>query len=85
VRLKDELKSHGCAMEEGEFRDLLAETLHQMFRAWNDEQLMRHPIEAIGYCYVIRHRLRLTEFPFELILRTLQNMRKDKEGEGEGE
>lgn len=85
MRLSDELKSYGIDMEVDDFKDLVEETRHQMFRAWNDEQLVRHPIEAIGYCYVIRHRVRNMELPFEFILRVLQNIRKASEGEDEDE
>lgn len=74
-RLADELKSYGCDIDPDEFRDLTAEMLHNMHRAWTDEELLYHPYDALRYCAAIRARSQ-DSLPDDLILRTLVNTRK---------
>jgi hypothetical protein len=75
-RLEDRLLACGCQMGAVDFRDLLAETLHNLYRNWNDEDLMHRPEEALRYCRAGRHAAKCLDLPDELILRALSGMRK---------
>jgi hypothetical protein len=75
-RLEDRLKDFGCEMDPNAFKTLLADTLNNMYRAWNDEELMHRPQETLRYCQAIRQATGNYELPDELILRALSAMRK---------
>lgn len=60
------------------FREMLVDTLHQMFPNWTDETLVQHPVEAIRYCAVARHRVKSQDIPDDFFLRWLMNTRKNE-------
>jgi hypothetical protein len=75
MRFEDELKTYGCKMDINAFQDLVADLFHEMSRLSVDLFLC-DPIEAIGFCYVVRYRTRCHVLPFQFILRILLDRRK---------
>ncbi len=78
-RLESRLREHGCEMDVVNFRDLLAESLHNICPNWNDEELMHNPQEALRYCAEVRTRANCPGLPDDVILRALSGMRKHVE------
>ncbi len=75
-RLEEKLVEYGVTIDADAFRALLADTLHGMYRSWNDEELMHRPTEALRYCHAIRQATGGYDLPEEVILRALSGMRK---------
>jgi hypothetical protein len=73
--LQKELKFYGVDMSTGDFNDLLAEMHHNLAPSWTSEQLLYHPYDALRFCAAIRSRSK-DGLPDEMILRRLQNIRK---------
>jgi hypothetical protein len=76
MRLSDELETHGCELDADEFRTLLMDVFHGMFRAWTVDQLVCMPDEAKRFCVTIRKNVR-RRLPDPLILGTLLDMREN--------
>jgi hypothetical protein len=75
-RYATRLRNSGCDFKVEDFRDLLVDALHEMYRNWNDEDLMHNPMEARGYCSVIRRKTGCPALTDDLILRILSGHRK---------
>lgn len=75
-RFQTRLRNSGCDMDIDEFRDLLVEQFHGLYRAWTDEDLMHHPDEAHKFCRHIRSMTNCAGLTDELILRVLSGSRK---------
>jgi hypothetical protein len=81
ARLK--LATFGIEMDEDQFRGMLVELFHNLYRAIPSvDELLVRPREAIRYCDRVRDHLAGTgedaafDLPDEVILRTLLNQRK---------
>jgi hypothetical protein len=77
MQLADELRLYGCECDPLEFHDILVELLHAMHPDWNQEQLLYHPTDGLGYVRAVRCRARCDGLPEEVILRRLNNIRKN--------
>jgi hypothetical protein len=75
-RYATRLRKSGCDMDIEDFRDLLVDTLHGMYRNWNDEDLMHNPREAGEFCNYIRRVTNCGALSDDLILRVLSGRRK---------
>ena len=73
--LDKELVFYGCVMDAGEFNDLLADMLNNMYRGTSPEQLLYRPEWGALYCNAIRARS-INSLPNEMILRRLRNIEK---------
>jgi hypothetical protein len=73
--LATQLKSIGFEGEPDHFKDVLVDTLHNLYPNWNDEKLTRNPKHAEIYCEHVRCQIRM-RLEDEFILGTLANIRK---------
>jgi hypothetical protein len=75
-RFEARLRASGCDMDLETFRDLLIDVLHNMYRNWDDEDLLHHPQEALAFCKVVRQTAGCEGLPDDLILGVLSGTRK---------
>lgn len=70
------LRESGCKFSPERFRELVVDALHNMYRGWNDEDLMHNPEEAAKFCARIRTVNTCESLSDETILRALSGVRK---------
>jgi hypothetical protein len=74
---KRKLLGSGCSQEPVEFYQNVQRLFIVNCSGFEtDEQLKRHPREAIQFCDLVRTELNLCHLPDELILGALENFRK---------
>lgn len=76
VQLKEELEASGWDQSPDEFRVLIADTFHDMFKSWTPEEMLYHPKECGHFCNMVRKRSGLSDLPDYVILRTPRNIQK---------
>jgi hypothetical protein len=75
-RFETHLRDSGYDMDLETFRDLLIDVLHNMYRNWDDEDLLHHPQEALAFCRVVRQTAGCARLSDDLILRVLSSTHK---------
>jgi hypothetical protein len=77
-KLRKQLDDLGLDIDEGDFLDLLSDTLLTFIRDMPNpvEQLERRPSLGIQFVGAVRHRLKNRDIPEEFIMRWIQNYRK---------
>jgi hypothetical protein len=75
-RFETRLRDSGYDMDLETFRDLLTEVLHNMYRNWDDEDLLHHPQEALVFCRVVRQTAGCEGLSDDLILHVLAGIRE---------
>jgi hypothetical protein len=75
--LEKELELYGCEVAANEFNELLADLHIQMHPSWTTEQLLYRPSYGITFVNAVRSKTRCHGLPEEMVLRRLQNLRKN--------
>jgi hypothetical protein len=76
MKLADALTTARCKMSPEAFEHLIRNTFEELYPEFTSEQLFRRPSEGLKYCEAIRKRARTVILPEEIIMGTLENMRK---------
>lgn len=76
IQLDKELLAYRCELSPEAFRQVIVGLQKGLYPSWTDEELTYHPLDAINFCCAVRYAVRCPELPFDLILRTLVNVRK---------
>lgn len=75
-KLEVELTECGCHLTSNDFREHLEEQKALVAPAFNTDELVCHPKEAMEYCDVVRKATSCPKLSDFLILRTLMNIRR---------
>ncbi len=75
--LKDELQAYGCNIDRDSFREMLADTFARMFPGQTDEDMLCDEFAPRRFVRAIRSQTKAPDLPYNLILRSLLNVRKN--------
>ena len=79
MNFRQRLRAAGYVGETDQFNSEVEELFVDHFREFQtDEQLKRHPREALRFCDMVRARLSLPELADEVILGAQENYRKHR-------
>ena len=75
--LKNELTQYGCDMAPEAFEEILGDLHGVLHPALSIGELLRHPTLGLRYIEAVRYRAECPALPEEMILRRLENLRKN--------
>jgi hypothetical protein len=77
-KLWESLRDIGVKCSAEKFREAIVDEFKDTFakRGWSGDELAMHPHSAIEFCHAVRARLNEHTVPYDLILRTLINIRR---------
>ncbi len=78
TKFKERLQSAGYTGETDQFYCSVAELFAIHFPDQTDEQLKRHPREALRFCDIVRAQMSLVDLADDIILGALENHRKHR-------
>lgn len=74
-------KDFGVDMTREAFKDLMVDEFNATYRnGWTIDELTLHPVEALQFCNQVRRKHGFFYAPDDIILRSIENRRKNPSG-----